>query len=343
MNAPIVEIVFSVVNPSVGQVVGVAARHALVAQPVLHQERGVEADEQQPEVHLAEPLVEHPAGHLREPEVEAGEHREHDGAEQHVVEVRHHEVGVGDVEVQRRAGQEDAGQAAEQERDQEADANSIGVSKVSWPRHIVPIQLKNFTPVGTAIRNVMNEKNGSSTAPVANMWCAHTAIDSAAIAMRRDDQALVAEDRLAAEHRDDLGDDAEERQRDDVDLGVAEEPEQVLPQDRAAVGRVEDVRAEVPVGLQRRAARRPAPGRPSAPGSTVTRMFQVKIGIRNIVMPGARMQMIVVMKLTAPRIVPRPADRQAHDPQVAADARASGSRRTAACRRTSRSRPRRPG
>ena len=30
----------------------------------------------------------------------------------------------------------------------------------------------------------------------------------------------------------------------------------------------------------------------------MTRMFQVKIGIRNIVMPGARMQMIVVMKLT---------------------------------------------
>ena len=47
----------------------------------------------------------------------------------------------------------------------------------------MPIQLKNFTPVGTAIRNVMNEKNGSSTAPVAYMWCAHTAIDSAAMAI----------------------------------------------------------------------------------------------------------------------------------------------------------------
>ena len=31
------------------------------------------------------------------------------------------------------------------------------------------------------------------------------------------------------------------------------------------------------------------------------------MGIRNMVMPGARMQMIVVMKLTAPRMVPRPA------------------------------------
>ncbi len=35
-------------------------------------------------------------------------------------------------------------------------------------------------------------------------------------------------------------------------------------------------------------------------------VFQTKIGIRNIVMPGARIPMMVVMKLTAPRIVPKP-------------------------------------
>ncbi len=39
----------------------------------------------------------------------------------------------------------------------------------------------------------------------------------------------------------------------------------------------------------------------------VTKMVQVKIGIRNIVMPGARRQTMVVMKLTPPRMVPRPA------------------------------------
>ena len=64
---------------------------------------------------------------------------------------------------------------------------------------------------------------------------------------RREDQADVAEDRLAGEDRNDLGDDAEERQREDVDLRVAEEPEQVLPQDGAAVGGVVDVRAELAV------------------------------------------------------------------------------------------------
>src|SRR3954470_14342941 len=52
--------------------------------------------------------------------------------------------------------------------------NNIGVGNVSWPRHIVAIQLKNLIPVGTAIRNERNEKNGRSTAPVVNMWCAQT-------------------------------------------------------------------------------------------------------------------------------------------------------------------------
>ncbi len=60
--------------------------------------------------------------------------------------------------------------------------NSMGDSKVSCPFHMVPIQLKNLMPVGTAIRKVMKEKNGSSTAPVAYMWCAHTVTDSAAMA-----------------------------------------------------------------------------------------------------------------------------------------------------------------
>jgi hypothetical protein len=61
-------------------------------------------------------------------------------------------------------------------------ANSIGTRKVILPPHIVPIQLKNFTPVGTAIVNVIAEKNGLSTTPVVNMWWAHTPVESAPIA-----------------------------------------------------------------------------------------------------------------------------------------------------------------
>ncbi len=47
-------------------------------------------------------------------------------------------------------------------------------------------------------------------------------------------------------------------------------------------------------------------GKASRISTAVSRTFQTKIDIRNIVMPGARMQMIVVMKLTAPRMVPKP-------------------------------------
>src|SRR5690606_41929074 len=57
-------------------------------------------------------------------------------------------------------------------------------------------------------------------------------------------ERLVAEDRLAAEHREHLGDDAEERQCDDIHLRVPEEPEQVLPQQHAPVLRIEDMGAE---------------------------------------------------------------------------------------------------
>ena len=60
---------------------------------------------------------------------------------------------------------------------------SIGGSKVSWPCHMVPVQLKNLMPVGIAMKKLMREKNGSSTAPVVNMWCAHTVIDRPAIAI----------------------------------------------------------------------------------------------------------------------------------------------------------------
>ena len=62
-------------------------------------------------------------------------------------------------------------------------AQSIGVSRLTFPPHIVPIQLKNFTPVGTAMSMVMMAKNGSRTCPVTYMWCAQTAIDRAAMAI----------------------------------------------------------------------------------------------------------------------------------------------------------------
>ena len=85
------------------------------------------------------------------------------------------------MEVQRRARQNDPVRPPNRNVTRKPIDHSIGVSNVSDPFHIVPIQLKNFTPVGTAMRKVMNEKNGSRTAPVGNMWCAHTVTDRPAM------------------------------------------------------------------------------------------------------------------------------------------------------------------
>src|SRR6266536_3059748 len=60
-------------------------------------------------------------------------------------------------------------------------AKSMGGSSRILPFHNVASQLKNNTPVGMEIISVVMLKNGSSTAPVANMWWAQTVKDRAVI------------------------------------------------------------------------------------------------------------------------------------------------------------------
>ena len=63
-------------------------------------------------------------------------------------------------------------------------ANSIGVSKVSEPFHMVATQLNTFTPVGTAMSMVAYMKNSCPVTgmPTVYMWCAQTMNDRIAIA-----------------------------------------------------------------------------------------------------------------------------------------------------------------
>ena len=132
-------------------------------------------------------------------------------------------------------------------------ANSIGVSKVIEPFHIVASQLKTFTPVGTAISIVAYMKNSSPAARHADREHVVRPDDE-----RQDrdrgggvDHRGVAEQRLPRERRNDLRDDPERRQDHDVDLGVAEEPEDVLVHHRiAAARRIEERGAEVAIGEQ---------------------------------------------------------------------------------------------
>src|SRR5664279_6662810 len=68
-------------------------------------------------------------------------------------------------------------------RNRKPIANSMGVSNVIEPRHMVASQLNTFTPVGTAMSMVAYMKNSRPAAgmPTVNMWCAHTMNDRIAM------------------------------------------------------------------------------------------------------------------------------------------------------------------
>ncbi len=110
----------------------------------------------------------------------------------------------------------------------------IGTRICRRPPQSVPIQLKIFTPVGTAIVIVASEKAAVAILPEPGgehvMTPDHEAEEADDRAREDDDR--VAEQRLARERRQDLGDDAHRGQDQDVDLRMAEDPEKVLPEDR---------------------------------------------------------------------------------------------------------------
>ena len=203
----------------------------------------------QPELPARQALGEHPAGHLGIPVVDAGEDAEQGAADQHPVEVADHEVAVGELEIERapRASMMPVRPPIRNIDRKPRRTASARRSEIR-PPYIVASQLKNLMPVG-----IETSKAGRGEEHV--LRPAHADREHV---VRPDAQAdegdghrgrrheLVAEQHLAREDRDDLGNHAEDRQDQDVDLGVAEEPEQVLPElGRAAVLRVEEMRSQV--------------------------------------------------------------------------------------------------
>ena len=70
---------------------------------------------------------------------------------------------------------------------------------------------------------------------------------------RRRDHYAVTEDHLAREDRNDLGRERERGNDQDINFGMAEDPEEVLPQyGRAARLSIEEMRTEETIGEQHR-------------------------------------------------------------------------------------------
>ena len=117
-----------------------------------------------------------------------------------------------------------------------ASANSIGVLKRIEPPHSERISAVRITTDGIEMIIVVVWKNAAIVVPmpVMNMWCAQTMNDMKPEEDQRVDHRAVAPERLAGVVGDHLGHDAHRRQDQHVDLGVGEEPEQVLPEQRVA-------------------------------------------------------------------------------------------------------------
>ena len=222
-----------------------AARHAQQAGNVHEVEGEMEADDEEPEVPLAELLREHAAGHLRIPVIEGGKDHEENGADQHVVEVRDDEIGVAELPVEGRDGEHDAGEAGDEELEEETRwRTSSEVVKWMLPPQMVASQLKILMPVGTEMTMVEKHEEGVGAGGHADGE--HVVRPDAeadeADADRGGDHGRIAEDGLAREDGNDLVGEGEGGQHQDVNLGMAEDPEEVHPEDGRAAGlRVEEV------------------------------------------------------------------------------------------------------
>ena len=216
---------------------------------MLGEEGDVEAHEQDPELPFPESLVEQTAEHLRPPVEEAGEDREHHAAEERVVEVGDDEVAVVHLPVDRERGEVDAGEPADHEDGEKAERvehRRVEV-EVPAPERREPVEDLDARRHGNRHRRDHEEGVQRVRKPDReHVVRPHEHRDEADPDGRERDR-LVAEDRLSREHREHLRDDSERGQHHDVDLGVAEEPERVLPEERRTpLGGVEEVRLDAP-------------------------------------------------------------------------------------------------
>src|SRR5712664_3902711 len=104
----------------------IAPRHAEIAKKKLRKERQIEADEQRDGRNPRQGFRIKPAGNLRPPEVQAADVTHDRAADHDVVEMGDHEVGVVNVNVQAQAGEEESGEAADQEQSDEAEGVEHG-------------------------------------------------------------------------------------------------------------------------------------------------------------------------------------------------------------------------
>ena len=226
------------------------------------------------------------------------------------MEVRDHEVGVAQLPIERRNAQHDPGQTGDQKLKQERHAEKHRRLEYQiLPPHMVPSQLNIFIPVGTAIAMVDATKKALpyDVMPTVNMWWAHTLMLMKPIATRGRHHDGIAEDGFARKHRNDLGDEGERGHDQDINFGMAEDPEEVHPDDRRSTRLgVEEVAAQIAIDQQHdlRGGQR-AQGKHHQASASPGSARRTAASCPSVI-PGQRMQKIVVTMLTAVAMLPKP-------------------------------------
>ena len=210
-------------------------------------ERHVHTNDHQPEVPRAEPLIEHLAEHLRPPVVKAGEQPEDRATEQHVMEVGDDVVRVGLLGVTWCHRVCNTRQATDREQQDESDRklHRGAEHQLAAPHGERPVDDfdSRWNRNGHRCHREHCYRHWAKTRGK-HVVGPHTPPDEADCGTRKHHER-IAKQWLATEHRQHLRDNAERRQDEHVDLGVAKDPEQVLPQQRVGTCRyVKELGAE---------------------------------------------------------------------------------------------------
>ncbi len=234
-------------------VVDIAARHALTTQEVLWEEGDVRADEEQPEVQLARPFRVLTARHFADPVIDACEDTEDGTQAHHIVEMRNNIVGVMIGTVDARLAQDNARHTTKCEEEDETNRKQHRCFEGhrTLPHGCDPRE--DLDACRYRDHHGCDHEIGLLVQRHAD--CVHVVRPDNEAQAANGDQGpnhwQVAKDRLAREGCNHMADDAEGRQNHDVNLGVTEEPEDVLEQDRVtAACNIKEAGAEVTVGQQ---------------------------------------------------------------------------------------------
>ncbi|MNQ82062.1 hypothetical protein D3C85_971040 [compost metagenome] len=235
-----------------------AARHALEAQDVQGHEGHEETDEPAVERVAAQALIQREAECLREPVRHARDTTEHHATDDGVVEVGDQEQAVVQHEGHAGDGQHHAGHAADDEDDHEAqrpqhrrrDAQAAAVDGEQ------PVE--DLGPGRDRDDHCRDAEEGIDVGPRSH---GEEVVQPDQERQHADggrgvNHGLVAEQRLAGKGGNHFRIHAKRRQHQDVDLGVAPDPDQVhVHHDVAAHVVREEVRAQVAVHRQQRQGR----------------------------------------------------------------------------------------